>query len=51
MEDNIEKHFREIGCEAVEWIELNQLRIQWRVVVNKVMSLQVPKICGILLAD
>jgi hypothetical protein len=34
--------FREIGCEAVNWIELAQYRVQWWAFVNVVMSLKIP---------
>jgi hypothetical protein len=31
-----------IGYEDVDWIELEQDRIQWRVIVNTVMNILVP---------
>jgi hypothetical protein len=38
--------FREIGRGGMDWIDLAQNRDQWRVLVNTVMSLRVPKIAG-----
>jgi len=32
---------KEIGCEDVKWIQLNQDGIHWRALVNTVMKLQV----------
>jgi hypothetical protein len=34
--------FREIGWDAVDWIELPQDRDQWRALVNTLMNLRVP---------
>jgi hypothetical protein len=34
---------REMECEGVDWMHLAQDREQWRVLVNTVMNLQVPK--------
>jgi hypothetical protein len=33
---------REIGWDGVDWINLDQNRAQWRIVVNTVMKLWVP---------
>jgi hypothetical protein len=33
---------REIEIDGVNWIQLAQDRVQWRVSVNTVMNLQVP---------
>ena len=29
-EDNIKRDLREVGCEAGDWIDLAQDRVQWR---------------------
>jgi hypothetical protein len=39
--DNIKMDLREIGWEGVDWIDLDQDRDQWRVLVNTVMNLRV----------
>jgi hypothetical protein len=41
-EDNIKMDLREIGFGDVDWIHLAQDRDRWQVLVNTVMSLQVP---------
>jgi hypothetical protein len=41
-EDNIKMDLREIGIDAVNWIQLAQNRVQRRACVNTVMNLQVP---------
>jgi hypothetical protein len=33
---------REIGWDGMDWTELAQDRVQWRALVNTVMSLRVP---------
>jgi hypothetical protein len=38
--DNIEMDVREIGCDDVDWIGLDQHRNQWRASVITVMSLR-----------
>ena len=41
-EDNIKMHLWEVGCEAMDWIELAQDRDRWWAFVNAVMKLRVP---------
>jgi hypothetical protein len=41
-EDNIRLDLREVGWGGVDWIDLAQVRNQWRAHVNMVMNLQVP---------
>jgi hypothetical protein len=33
---------RETGWDGMDWIELAQVKYQWRAVVNTVMNLRVP---------
>jgi hypothetical protein len=40
--DNIKMDLREIGWDDVDWIDLAQVRYQWRALVNMVMNLWVP---------
>jgi hypothetical protein len=40
-EDNIEVHFREIGLDGMDWIDLAQDKDQWRALVNMVMNFRV----------
>jgi hypothetical protein len=40
--DNIKMDLREIGWVAMDWIDLDQDRDQWRALVNTVMKLWVP---------
>jgi hypothetical protein len=44
--DNIKMDVREVVWDGMEWIELAQVRDQWRVLVNTVMNLRVPKNSG-----
>jgi hypothetical protein len=41
-EDNIKLDLREIEIEWANWIQLAQVRVQWRAFVNTVMNLRVP---------
>ena len=38
-EDNIKMDLREVGCGAMDWIELAQCRGRWRTLVNAIMNL------------
>jgi hypothetical protein len=40
--DNINMDVREIGWDAVDWIDMAQDKDQWRALVNKKLNLQVP---------
>jgi hypothetical protein len=40
--DNIKIVLREIGWDAMDWIDLAQDRDQWRALVNTMMNLWVP---------
>jgi hypothetical protein len=40
--DNIKMDLREIGWDGMDWIDLAQVRDQWRALVNAVMNLRVP---------
>jgi hypothetical protein len=41
-EDNIKIDLREIGWNAIDWIDLAQDKDQWRALVNTVMEFRVP---------
>jgi hypothetical protein len=41
-EVNIKMDLREIGIDGANWIQLAQVRVQWRACVNTVVNLQVP---------
>jgi len=41
-EDNIKMDFYDVGCEGMDWIELDQDRDRWRVLVNAVKNLRIP---------
>jgi hypothetical protein len=41
-EDNIKMNLQELGYGGMDWIELDQDRDRWRVLVNVVMNLRVP---------
>jgi hypothetical protein len=40
--DNIKMDLRDIKWGGMEWIDLAQNRVQWRALVNTIMSLRVP---------
>jgi hypothetical protein len=40
--NNINMDLREIGWDAMDWIDQAQARDQWRAIVNKKMNLQIP---------
>jgi len=40
--DNIKMGLQEVGCGAMDWIELSEDRDRWQAFVNVVMSLRVP---------
>ena len=46
LEDNIKLDLQEVGCWGTDWIDLAQDRDRWRVLVNVVMNLRVPKNAG-----
>jgi hypothetical protein len=41
-EDNIKKHFEEVGVGCADWMELAQDRDRWRALVSKAMNFRVP---------
>jgi len=41
-EDNIKIVLQEVGCGSMDWIELAQVRVRWRALVNALMNLRVP---------
>jgi hypothetical protein len=41
-EDNIKMYLQEMGWEGVDWIDMAQDMVWWRVLVNAVMNLRVP---------
>jgi hypothetical protein len=40
--DNIKINLREIGWDGVNWLDIGQVRDQWRALVNIVLNLRVP---------
>jgi hypothetical protein len=41
-ENNIKMEPRELAWDGMNWIDLAQDRVQWKILVNKVMNLQIP---------
>ena len=41
-EDNIKMDLREVGCDAGDWIDLDEDSVQWPAYVRAVMKLRVP---------
>jgi len=41
-EDNIKMALQEVGCGGLDWIEIDEDRDRWRVLVNAVTNLLVP---------
>jgi hypothetical protein len=39
--DNIKMGLREIGCDGIDWIDLDQNRDQWRALVKTVMNFSI----------
>jgi hypothetical protein len=41
-EYNIKMNLQEVGCGGMDWIEIAQIRVRWRAIVNKIMNLRIP---------
>jgi hypothetical protein len=41
-ENNIKMYIQEVECEVMNWIELDQNRDRWQVLVGAVMNFRVP---------
>jgi hypothetical protein len=44
--DNIKIDLREIECNGMDWLDLDEGRDQWRALVNTAMNLPVPQNSG-----
>jgi hypothetical protein len=44
--DNIKMDLREIGGDYLDWVDMAQERDLWRVLVNMLLNLLVPKMLG-----
>jgi ribosomal protein S4E len=44
-------YLQELGCGAMDWIDLSQDRERWRVLVNAVMNLRVTQNVGYFLTS
>ena len=42
LEDNIKMDLQEVGCGAIDWIEMAQDRDRWLALVNAEMNVRVP---------
>jgi hypothetical protein len=49
--DNIKIDLREVGWDAMDWIDVAQDRDQWRALVNKVKKFRVAKNVGKFLSS
>jgi hypothetical protein len=49
--DDIKMDLREIGWDGMNWIDLAQVRDQWKALVNTVMNFRVPKNPGKFLSS
>jgi hypothetical protein len=49
--DNIKMDFRNVWCGGMGWIDLTQVRDQWRHLLNMVINFRVPKFAGKFLSS